>query len=861
MADPLSTIAREHNATKPDDSSNKLDAKLLNELDDLENNVIVSPSPSKSSSSTNPPQSKPTPKQKHAPRAHSQSNAPWTSKQANHNGHNDGNNSNKKPMIRTHSVFYPNGVKTTSFVHTHNTLNALHDNDDDDDLDNNEGNDHANDSNLPLTNNHSTRNRFEHETHTLKQTVVHGLFEDEYEGYGKLHNESAMLHCTASYFLTEDQLVEGEIHLTNFLLYFLPKSMEEVPGGITHLIIPIASIAKISEQQRSNNFTEIVIMNRIYRSIRFRFAADKEINYISSDKVLQMLRALTFPNRMIDLFAFEYCKRHPSHSKLTKLETPSTTVDNTVTALSTDVWGWDIYDVEQEFNRMGIFLDTSSLHPTPQPHTHHISPPASPKTFVNDEKASKSSSNMSPFSEHVPQKRHRQYTSSRIPKTMSSSKDDHYYPRYRFTTINRGFEICDSYPELLVVPSSITDWELQQVARFRRLGRIPVLTWKPRNSNVALFRCSQPKVGMASNRSRADEHLIQSIAEANPIDNSILYIMDARPKLNARVNKMKGAGFENTNFYKNIKLEFLNIDNIHIMRKSRKALAALIHSHSNLRSSKDKEWLQSLGSTEWLTHIRELLKGTYSMIRVLTKLKYSVLCHCSDGWDRTSQLCCLVQLCLDSYYRTMKGFIVLVCKDWLSFGHQFDKRCGHRKDDSFEEDERSPIFEQFIECVWQLLEQYPLYFEFNENFLICILDHLYSCKYGTFLCDKLKERKQFKLSQRTLSLWTHVQNCSNSQSFINIYYTPTKKQLTPKYSLKILKFWSSWHFRNCPEHILKSKPMFEDNGRQQIDHLMSALKEENERLLKELEILRSNKLIVPNAVVATTKPCVSDQAW
>ena len=34
--------------------------------------------------------------------------------------------------------------------------------------------------------------------------------------------------------------------------------------------------------------------------------------------------------------------------------------------------------------------------------------------------------------------------------------------------------------------------------------------------------------------------------------------------------------------------------------------------------------------------------------------------HCSDGWDRTSQLTALAQLLLDPTYRTMKGFAQLV---------------------------------------------------------------------------------------------------------------------------------------------------------------------------------------------------------
>ena len=36
----------------------------------------------------------------------------------------------------------------------------------------------------------------------------------------------------------------------------------------------------------------------------------------------------------------------------------------------------------------------------------------------------------------------------------------------------------------------------------------------------------------------------------------------------------------------------------------------------------------------------------------------SVLVHCSDGWDRTAQVCSLGSLLMDPYYRTIKGFMV-----------------------------------------------------------------------------------------------------------------------------------------------------------------------------------------------------------
>lgn len=36
----------------------------------------------------------------------------------------------------------------------------------------------------------------------------------------------------------------------------------------------------------------------------------------------------------------------------------------------------------------------------------------------------------------------------------------------------------------------------------------------------------------------------------------------------------------------------------------------------------------------------------------------SVLVHCSDGWDRTAQVCSVASVLLDPYYRTLRGLMV-----------------------------------------------------------------------------------------------------------------------------------------------------------------------------------------------------------
>uniref|UniRef100_A0A8C6WTY9 Myotubularin n=1 Tax=Neogobius melanostomus TaxID=47308 RepID=A0A8C6WTY9_9GOBI len=354
--------------------------------------------------------------------------------------------------------------------------------------------------------------------------------------------------------------------------------------------------------------------------------------------------------------------------------------------------------------------------------------------------------------------------------------------KWRISFINKSYELCDTYPTVLAVPYKCKDEDLRRVAAFRSRARIPVLSWIHRENQAVIVRCSQPLVGMSGKRNKDDERYLEMIREAN--DTPKLTIFDARPSVNAVANKATGGGYEGDE-YQNAELVFLDIQNIHVMRESLKKLKDIVY--PNVEES---HWLSSLESTHWLEHIKLVLSGA---IQVADKVSTgnSVVVHCSDGWDRTAQLTSLAMLMLDSHYRTLRGFEVLIEKEWISFGHKFASRIGHG-DKNHADQDRSPIFVQFIDCVWQMTKQFPTAFEFNERLLLTILDNLYSCRFGTFLynCESVRD-------QHTVSLWSLVN--SKTDIYLNPFYTPEPNMvLCPVASMRHLELWVSYYIRWNP---------------------------------------------------------------
>ncbi|KAM6422803.1 phosphatidylinositol-3,5-bisphosphate 3-phosphatase MTMR3 isoform 5-T7 [Liasis olivaceus] len=399
---------------------------------------------------------------------------------------------------------------------------------------------------------------------------------------------------------------------------------------------------------------------------------------------------------------------------------------------------------------------------------------------------------------------------------------------WRISNINEKYKLCSSYPQELIVPVWITDKELESVAGFRSWKRIPVVVYRHQSNGAVISRCGQPEVSWWGWRNADDEHLVQSVAKAcasdskssssklvngncprefssggdfsdAEFDSSIsnasgaeslaiqpqkLLILDARSYTAAVANRAKGGGCECPEYYPNCEVVFMGMANIHSIRKSFQSLRLLC-----TQMPDPGNWLSALESTKWLQHLSVLLKSALLVVHAVDRDQRPVLVHCSDGWDRTPQIVALSKLLLDPYYRTIEGFQVLVETEWLDFGHKFADRCGHGEN-SDDLNERCPVFLQWLDCVHQLQRQFPCSFEFNEAFLVKLVQHTYSCLFGTFLCNNAKERGEKHTQERTCSVWSLLRG--GNKAFKNLLYSSQSESvLYPVCHVRNLMLWSA----------------------------------------------------------------------
>ncbi|XP_059174650.1 myotubularin-related protein 10-B-like isoform X2 [Physella acuta] len=169
--------------------------------------------------------------------------------------------------------------------------------------------------------------------------------------------------------------------------------------------------------------------------------------------------------------------------------------------------------------------------------------------------------------------------------------------------------------------------------------------------------------------------------------------------------------------------------------------------------STDSRWLTNLESSQWLQHVSACLNVSNHVVNQIIRDSETVVLKEETGSDLTCVVSCLVQLQLDPEYRTINGFQSLVQKEWVVMGHPFQKRL-HLvwSPEPAAELEQSPLFLLFLDCVWQLLQQFPSSFAFTETYLTTLWDTVNIGLFETFLFNSCWHRKKFLKEGRKMTI-------------------------------------------------------------------------------------------------------------
>ncbi|XP_041929514.1 myotubularin-related protein 10 isoform X1 [Alosa sapidissima] len=276
---------------------------------------------------------------------------------------------------------------------------------------------------------------------------------------------------------------------------------------------------------------------------------------------------------------------------------------------------------------------------------------------------------------------------------------------WRVCSINEGYLVSPSLPECFVVPASLADQDLKQYACSFTGQRIPLWCWSHPNGS-ALVRMSS--ISDPQQQRKLDQRISSAITKSHPQRSDVLK--------------------------SDLDKQLPNIQEVQAALAKLRQVCVI----EPFEESEEK-WLSSLESSRWMDYVRAFLRHAVEIVYMLEGKHTSVILLEEEDRDLSCVVSCLVQLMLDPHCRSLLGFQGLVQREWVMAGHRFLDRCNHlRKNDK----EESPLFLLFLDCVWQLLNQYPSAFEFTETYLTVLSDSVWIPVFSTFLFNCPKQRAE-----------------------------------------------------------------------------------------------------------------------
>ncbi|XP_071794588.1 myotubularin-related protein 10-B-like isoform X2 [Asterias amurensis] len=276
----------------------------------------------------------------------------------------------------------------------------------------------------------------------------------------------------------------------------------------------------------------------------------------------------------------------------------------------------------------------------------------------------------------------------------------------RVTAVNQDFRISDSLPEFFVVPSVVSDGELTRAAPHFEGGRVPMWCWSHANGSIL----------MRTVPLRADTvHLDHEIKMLESI--TLIHPSKAQPQV-VELGRLCPS-------FRDIQSSYQKLHEL-CMPETLKEFC-----------NSDDKWYSSLDGTKWLQNVSMCMAAAVTAAQFIYQDKQTVVLREPNGKDTSCIVASLVQIFLDPHCRTQLGFQSLIQREWVIAGHPFLERCGHITPNDGEE---APSFLLFLDCVNQMMLQFPSAFEFTDTYLMTIWDSMFAGIFGTFLFNTERQR-------------------------------------------------------------------------------------------------------------------------
>ncbi|XP_068180725.1 myotubularin-related protein 11 isoform X1 [Antennarius striatus] len=276
---------------------------------------------------------------------------------------------------------------------------------------------------------------------------------------------------------------------------------------------------------------------------------------------------------------------------------------------------------------------------------------------------------------------------------------------WRVSSVNDRFEMSTSLPRYIVVPQKVLDTELKKSFAHFNEGRIPRWCWRhPRGCDLLRMASFQNNIYHEKDDIRNLETILFGCQA------SLCVVVELGEELPSPAD-------------------------VQLAHSRLRALC--LGDISTSVSVPDDKWLSTLEGTHWLDYTRSCLKKASEVACLLRGGHLTVALQEPDDRDLSCVVSSLVQVMCDPHCRTQHGFQSLVQKEWVMAGHRFNSRLNYHRDNDKEE---APVFLLFLDCVWQLLSQYPARFQLTDDFLLALHDSVHLPLFSSFLANCQRER-------------------------------------------------------------------------------------------------------------------------